>query len=186
MASGSTLPAELALSAAGVISGTPTVTGTFTFSVTATDSATPAGTATTALSLTVNPAVAPVTVPTLVVGNSVAGSSSLTEYPDGVTGNVAPSNTIAGSNTHLGAVNGVAVDPSGDIFFASFKITGDAGVFEFAPGATGNATPVSILQGGTTNINNPKASPSTPPAPTSTLSTATTPSPSTPCPWQRG
>ncbi|HWG75152.1 MAG TPA: putative Ig domain-containing protein [Acidimicrobiales bacterium] len=156
LASGSTLPAGLALSAAGVISGTPTVTGTFTFGVTATDSATPAGTATKALSLTVNPAVAAATVPTLVVGNSVQGASSLTEYPDGATGNVAPSNTITGANTQLGAVNGVAVDPAGDIFVASFKITGDTGVFEFAPGATANATPIAFLQGAATNLNGPQ------------------------------
>ena len=48
-------PTGLKITAAGVISGTPTVSGTFNFSVTVTDSASPtANTATKNLSLTVN------------------------------------------------------------------------------------------------------------------------------------
>jgi hypothetical protein len=50
------LPAGLNLSAGGLISGTPTVAGTFSFSVTVTDSATPThGTATAAVSITITP-----------------------------------------------------------------------------------------------------------------------------------
>jgi hypothetical protein len=51
-----TLPAGLNLSAAGVISGTPTAAGTSSFTVRVTDSATPAATATQALSLTITAA----------------------------------------------------------------------------------------------------------------------------------
>jgi hypothetical protein len=53
LASGSTLPAGLTLSPAGVISGTPTTAGTSTFTVQITDSSTPPLTATQSLSITV-------------------------------------------------------------------------------------------------------------------------------------
>ena len=51
---GGALPTGMMMSTAGVISGTPTVSGTFNFTVTVTDSATHTATAT--LSITVNPA----------------------------------------------------------------------------------------------------------------------------------
>jgi hypothetical protein len=51
-----TLPAGLSLSAAGVISGTPTAAGSASFSVSVSDSATPAATASKALSLNVTAA----------------------------------------------------------------------------------------------------------------------------------
>ena len=53
--SSGTLPAPLTLSAAGVLSGTPTAAGTFTFSIKATDSASPAASVTKSFSLTVAP-----------------------------------------------------------------------------------------------------------------------------------
>ena len=49
------LPAGLTLNAGGVISGTPTTAGTYSFTVRATDSATPARTASKTLSIAVNP-----------------------------------------------------------------------------------------------------------------------------------
>lgn len=49
------LPAGLTLNAGGVISGTPTAAGTYSFTVRATDSATPARTASKTLSIAVNP-----------------------------------------------------------------------------------------------------------------------------------
>ena len=48
------LPAGLTISTSGLITGTPTASGTQTFSVQVTDSATPASTATASLSLTIN------------------------------------------------------------------------------------------------------------------------------------
>jgi hypothetical protein len=53
LASG-TLPTGLLLSASGAISGTPTVVGTFNFSVTVTDSASPAASKTANLSIKIN------------------------------------------------------------------------------------------------------------------------------------
>ena len=65
------LPTGLTLSSGGVLSGTPTASGTFNFTVTVTDSATPAHTATASLSVTINPALASVTLnPTTVSGGT--------------------------------------------------------------------------------------------------------------------
>lgn len=66
LASGSSLPAGLVLSTGGVISGTPTATGTTAFTVQVTDSA--SNTATLALSITVKPAISITTTSPLVVG----------------------------------------------------------------------------------------------------------------------
>jgi Putative Ig domain len=54
VASGSTLPGGLSLSSTGVLSGTPTVAGTFTFGITATDSATPPAVVTSTFTLVIN------------------------------------------------------------------------------------------------------------------------------------
>ena len=75
-----TLPAGLSLSSAGVISGTPTASGTFNFTVTVTDSETPTATKTANLSIVVNPAL------------SVTTTSPL---PAGVIGTVYPGATLA-------------------------------------------------------------------------------------------
>jgi hypothetical protein len=65
LAAGSSLPAGLTLSTAGVISGTPTTAGTSTFTVTVSDSTIPtAKTASKAFSVTVNPAGAVLTIST--------------------------------------------------------------------------------------------------------------------------
>ena len=56
MATGSTLPAGLSLSSAGLLSGTPTAGGTFTFGITATDSAIPPAVVTTTFTLVISQA----------------------------------------------------------------------------------------------------------------------------------
>jgi putative Ig domain-containing protein len=54
VASGSTLPAGLSLSSAGLLSGTPTAGGTFTFGITATDSAVPPAVVTSTFTLVIS------------------------------------------------------------------------------------------------------------------------------------
>ena len=56
VATGSTLPARLSLSSAGLLSGTPTAGGTFTFGITATDSAVPPAVVTSTFTLVISQA----------------------------------------------------------------------------------------------------------------------------------
>ncbi len=75
------MPTGTSLSTAGVISGTPTASGTFTFGVQVTDSATPApNTATANLTILVNPALATVVMApnTVVGGTNSTGTVTLT------------------------------------------------------------------------------------------------------------
>jgi len=78
VASGSTLPAGLSLSAAGVLSGKPTATGTPGFSITVTDSASNTATATFTL--------------TIMAGVSITTATTL---PGGYQGTVYPGATLA-------------------------------------------------------------------------------------------
>jgi hypothetical protein len=84
VASGSTLPAGLTLSSAGVLSGTPTTAGTPSFTVSVTDSVSnPAGTAT--LSMTIKPAVSITTstpLPTGYVGSAYSKTLAATGGAD--------------------------------------------------------------------------------------------------------
>ena len=61
-------------------------------------------------------------------------------------GNVAPAGILGGTSSAIGAPAGVAIDSSGDIYVASFnQPSNSSAVLEFAPGATGNATPTRTL-----------------------------------------
>ena len=111
---GGTLPDGLALSTAGVISGTPGHPGTFTFTVRVADSATPAHSATQTLSITV----APMTITTTSLKNGKAAtfySTALTasggtsprtwavtagSLPGGLT--LSPAGTISGTPAAAG------------------------------------------------------------------------------------
>ncbi len=85
LASG-TLPAGLTLSTGGVISGTPTASGTSSFTVRVTDSGSPAQTASISLTLTVAPPALSITSSTLVTGTTnTAYTATLT-----ATGGAAP------------------------------------------------------------------------------------------------
>jgi putative Ig domain-containing protein/FG-GAP repeat protein len=77
--SGSSLPSGLALSSGGVLSGTPTSAGTFTFTLQTTDSSSPAVTTSGALSLTITGSTVTITtasLPSGVVGTAY-GSQTL-------------------------------------------------------------------------------------------------------------
>ena len=79
VASGTSLPAGLTLSSAGVLSGKPTTSGTASFGITVTDSASNTFTAT--YSLTINPAVSITTalaLPTAYVGSSYSQTLAAT------------------------------------------------------------------------------------------------------------
>ena len=70
-----TLPPGLSLSAAGVIAGSPTTAGTFSFTVKVTDSSSPAQTATAAFSIQISPAKPPVSIITALLGPGTVGAA---------------------------------------------------------------------------------------------------------------
>jgi sugar lactone lactonase YvrE len=73
-------------------------------------------------------------------GNNVLVFSST------ATGNVAPAGILSGAATGIGTPSGVALDSAGDIYVASFNQPSNSSlVVEFAPAATGNATPTRML-----------------------------------------
>ncbi len=117
LASG-TLPAGLTLSSGGVISGTPTASGTSSFTVRVTDSGSPAQTASISLTLTVAPPALSITSTTLVTGTtSTAYSATLT-----ATGGAAPysyswsisSGTLPAGLTLSASTGVISGTPTGD------------------------------------------------------------------------
>ena len=120
LASGSVLPANLTISAAGVITGTPTVTGTTTFTVQLQDSADPAQTTSAVLSITVTSGLS-ITTTSLVNGVQGAPYSASVSATGGVpsytfslaTGSVLPANlTISAA----GAITGTPTAPGTTTF----------------------------------------------------------------------
>src|SRR6185312_13046422 len=118
LASGSSLPAGLNLSAGGTISGTPTAAGTTNFTVRVTDSA--SGAATAALSITINPPNLTITTTALQAGTvnaaysqALAASGGTPPYswalasgsslPAGL--NLSAGGTISGTPTTAGSSN---------------------------------------------------------------------------------
>ena len=114
-----TLPNGTTLSSAGVLSGTPTASGTFDFTVQAGDSATPVANATKALSVSIAPAMAITTtspLPTGTVGTAYSQSFSVTggtglktwsvstgTLPDGL--NLSSAGALSGTPTASGTFN---------------------------------------------------------------------------------
>jgi hypothetical protein len=120
------LPAGLTLSAAGVISGTPTASGTANFTVTVTDSETPTTkTATANLSIVVNPALSVTTasLPAGVIGSNysqtLAAAGGITPYTWSITTGSLP--TGLSLNASTGVISG---KPSGTFTgTVSFTVT---------------------------------------------------------------
>ncbi|WLH90418.1 putative Ig domain-containing protein [Pseudomonas sp. FP453] len=94
--SSGSLPAGLSLSPAGALSGTPTVSGNFNFTVTASDAGTPVSTGARAYSFTVN-AVPPVAG---AVSATVAANSSANPITLNLSGGAATSVAIASAPSH--------------------------------------------------------------------------------------
>ncbi|WP_183978351.1 beta strand repeat-containing protein, partial [Tunturiibacter gelidoferens] len=111
------LPAGLSLGGNGVISGTPTATGTFSLAVTVTDSQSPAKTASVSLPLSVTAAIAPLTI----TSTSVAGATSSKPYS-------ATLSATGGTAPYIWTVSGLPAGLS----------IGSNGVISGTPTATGN------------------------------------------------
>jgi hypothetical protein len=70
-----------------------------------------------------------------------SGMGAVAEYAAGSSG-AAPIHVITGSNTKLGTVTALAVDPAGDVFVAAEAGAADVDdIYKFAPGANGNVAP---------------------------------------------
>jgi hypothetical protein len=83
----------------------------------------------------------------LYVANS--GNNSITIYAAGASGNVAPTATIAGSNTGLNNPVGIALDASGRLYVAQ-----GSAIVVFAAGASGNVAPIATITGSNTGLSN--------------------------------
>jgi hypothetical protein len=82
---------------------------------------------------------------------------SVTVYASGANGNVAPIQTIVGSNTGLQAPFGIALDASGNIYVTNLvsKIRKYDSVLVYAAGANGNVEPIRAIGGAHTGLDLP-------------------------------
>lgn len=83
-------------------------------------------------------------------------SDAMLLFAAGANGNVAPIQTISGSNTGLNASSAIALDASGKIFVANYYgRVGYGSVTVFAAGANGNVAPVQAIFGSRTQVSFP-------------------------------
>jgi hypothetical protein len=145
--SGGALPAGLAMSPAGVISGTPTASGIASFTVTAVDAAQPTpAVATRVYSLQVFAA------PKAAVWVGNAANSNVNAFSLTANGDTAPLATLSGPLTGLNGIGALAFDKVGELWAASAN--NDA-LERFAPGATGNVAPSEVVNGPNTGLVTP-------------------------------
>jgi len=78
-------------------------------------------------------------------------SDSITVYSPGSTGDSPPVRVISGPATKLASPAGIAVDSSGNIFVTSLNLAerswGAVAILVYAPGSTGNAAPMTSIDG---------------------------------------
>ncbi len=85
------------------------------------------------------------------------GNDSVTVYASGSTGNVAPTQTIAGTRTGLDIPVALAVDSSQRIYVANitYPNSGNGSLTVYAAGANGNVAPTETIEGAKTKLNLP-------------------------------
>lgn len=93
------------------------------------------------------------------LGTSASSSETLTVYAPNATGNAAPIATIAGSNTGLHSVQGIAVSAAGQLYVVNIGNGGSSGdsITVYAANATGNAAPIYTIAGSNTGLSAPWA-----------------------------
>lgn len=83
-------------------------------------------------------------------------AGSVTSYPEAMIGNIMPANVISGPATMFDSPIGSALDSSGYLYIANQSFNGGSpNIAVFAPGATGNATPVRVIAGANTLLDGP-------------------------------
>ncbi len=78
-----------------------------------------------------------------------SGQGAITVYSAGATGNVAPVNTITGSNTGLDVPYALALDTSNNIYVPNFN---SQTITVYSAGATGNVAPIQTIGGHRTRL----------------------------------
>ncbi len=91
-------------------------------------------------------------------GSEDGGTDTVTVYPAGSNGNVAPSATVSGSNTGLDDPQGIALDTSGNIYVTNDgSSSGVADTVTLYPaGSTRNVAPSATVSGSNTGLDNPQ------------------------------
>lgn len=98
---------------------------------------------------------------TIYVANfSPSGPGYVTMFSSSATGDAAPTGTLAGSNTMIYNIDGIAVDHSGNIYVASLAqaqapnppLSGTPSILVFSAGSTGNVAPIRIISGPATTM----------------------------------
>jgi hypothetical protein len=82
-------------------------------------------------------------------GYGRGGSGSVLVFSESSGGNVSPVNVIAGSQTQLTQVNGIAVNSAGEIYVVD---TDTDQIVGFAPGTSGNVAPNVVIAGSQTQL----------------------------------
>ncbi len=144
--SSGSLPVGLTLSQTGVISGTPTASGTYSFNVSVTDSEAQPQTASQSYSIVVNQG----PIPGVYVGNGA--NSQINGFALGAIGDAKPIYTLNGPNTTLDGIGGLVFDQLGNLWVGN---SGANAVDEFTAGIGGNTAPASALGGNSTMLSGP-------------------------------
>ncbi|WP_348261649.1 putative Ig domain-containing protein [Telmatobacter sp. DSM 110680] len=122
------MPAGLTLSNSGAISGTPTASGPFNFTVSATDSSSPPQTKTQALIITISPALS-ITTTSLPAGTVGTAYSQNIETSGGTlpiswsvtTGSLPAGLALAGNSMGVGVISGAPTAPGSSTFTVTAK-----------------------------------------------------------------
>ncbi len=86
-------------------------------------------------------------------GSEREGYDTVTVYPAGSNGNVAPSSTIEGSNIGLSDPQGIALDASGNIYVTNDN--GSGSVTVYPAGSNGSVMPMWRIAGSNTGLSKP-------------------------------
>jgi 6-phosphogluconolactonase (cycloisomerase 2 family) len=85
-----------------------------------------------------------------------SSNGSVTVYAAGTNGNVAPIQTITGSNTGLVQPSNIALDANRNVYVTnSGYLSGPYSVTVYAAGANGNIAPIRTIEGSNTRLNEP-------------------------------
>jgi len=85
-----------------------------------------------------------------VLATELSAPGAILIFASDSTGTVPPTSTIAGSESMLDGVEGVAVDGEGNIYVSNISSMGVPSILEFSAGSTGNVAPMRTISGSAT------------------------------------